>query len=86
MKRILLVLTVAALMAARMLSAGPAKADVSGGGNSSNFSSGGVLSALGAASAASSSIVTASALASVEDRQATAGVLTPRLLYPWGSS
>ena len=46
MRRILLVLTVAALMAAMVVSAGPAKADVSvggssvGGGNTSNISNG----------------------------------------------
>ncbi len=51
MRRMFLVLTVAALMAAMMVAAGPAKADVSfssgsssfGGSNSSNFNNGGVF-------------------------------------------
>ncbi len=38
MRRVALVLTVAALMAAMMASAGPAKADVVSGGHSSDFS------------------------------------------------
>ncbi len=57
MRRMLLVLTVTALVAAMMVSAGPAKADVSissggggssfGGANSSNFSSGGSFTQVG---------------------------------------
>jgi hypothetical protein len=49
MRRILLVLTVAALMATMVVIAGPAKADVVvsgdsfGGGNSTNFNSGGTF-------------------------------------------
>lgn len=51
MRRMFLILTVAALMAAMMVTAGPAKADVNlsgggsgfGGGNSSNFNNGAVF-------------------------------------------